>query len=366
MGTNKVRVLIVDDSGVVRSVLKTALSSHPSIEVVGSARDGVEGLQQIKVLRPDVVTLDVEMPKMNGLELLDRVGGKIPVSFVMCSALTQAGAQTTFEALEKGAFDYVGKPERGGLAGNPAFRSELHEKILAAARAKGRVRHIRRQAAPSAGIGRLPPNRNRGWVVGIGASCGGTQALRAILPVFPSDFVPIVLTQHMPAQFTGPFATRLDRLCAMHVREARDGMPLKPGMIVLAPGSHHLRLVRNGVSLCVKLDDGPKVSGHRPSVDVMFDSLARVCGPRCVGVIMTGMGRDGAAGIRTLHGAGAPTIAQDEASSLVYGMPKEAVATGCVDRSVALTRIPYATSHLLQDSPATPAGSRAEQRSSPV
>ncbi len=366
MGTNKVRVLIVDDSGVVRSVLKTALSSHPSIEVVGSARDGVEGLQQIKVLRPDVVTLDVEMPKMNGLELLDRVGGKIPVSFVMCSALTQAGAQTTFEALEKGAFDYVGKPERGGLAGNPAFRSELHEKILAAARAKGRIRHIRRQAAAPAGIGRLPPNRNRGWVVGIGASCGGTQALRAILPVFPSDFVPIVLTQHMPAQFTGPFATRLDRLCAMHVREARDGMPLKPGMIVLAPGSHHLRLVRNGVSLCVKLDDGPKVSGHRPSVDVMFDSLASACGPRCVGVILTGMGRDGAAGIRALHGAGAPTIAQDEASSLVYGMPKEAVATGCVDRSVALTRIPYATSNLLQDSPATPAGSRAEQRSSPV
>ncbi len=358
MQANKVRVLIVDDSSVVRAILKTTLSGHPSIEVVGIARDGLEGLAQIQALRPDVVTLDVEMPKMNGLQLLDRVGGKIPVSFVMCSTLTQAGAQTTFEALEKGAFDYVAKPQ-GGFAGNPAFRGELHEKVLAAARAKGRVRQIKRGMTSQAGVRRLPPNNARGWVVGIGSSCGGTQALAAILPTFPSNFVPIVVTQHMPAQFTGPFAERLNKTCAMQVCEAQEGMPLTPGTILVAPGSHHLRLVRRGVQLCVKLDGGPTVSGHRPSVDVMFKSLAQMCGSRCVGAILTGMGHDGATGIRALHGAGAPTIAQDEKTSLVYGMPKEAVATGCVDQSVALSQIPHATSRLMQRGAPTQVASRS-------
>lgn len=349
MSADKARVLIVDDSPVVRSILKSALSQHPAIEVVGMARDGAEGLRQIKALRPDVVTLDVEMPNMNGLEVLDRVGGKLPVSFVMCSMLTQTGARTTFEALHKGAFDYLPKPERGGFAGNPEFRTRLHEKVLAAARAKGRVRRIMRSAADvTSAVRRLPPGQVRGWVVGIGISCGGPQTLHKMLPLFPSDFVPIVLTQHMPAQFTASFAQQLDQVCAMSVCEAQEGMPLKPGTILIAPGSHHLRVLRRGVELCVTLDDGPKVAGHRPSVDVMFGSLAQACGPRCVGIIMTGMGRDGAAGLQILRRAGARTLAQDEETSLVYGMPKAAVATGCVERSVSLSQIPHAAAAMIQ------------------
>jgi len=297
------------------------------------------------------------MPNMNGLEVLERVGGKLPVSFVMCSTLTQAGARTTFEALHKGAFDYVPKPEHGGFAGDPEFRTQLHQKILAAAAAKGRGRRITRSlSAPASAPRRLPPNRARGWVVGIGISCGGPQSLYEILPVFPSNFVPIVITQHMPAQFTPAFAQHLDRLCAMRVCEARHGVPLRPGTILIAPGSHHLRVVRRGIELRAELDDGPKVSGHRPSADVMLGSLARACGARCVGVIMTGMGHDGVAGVQELHHSGAHTIAQDEETSLVYGMPKAAVATGCIERSVALPQIPHAAASLIQRGAGAAAG----------
>lgn len=351
MQTGKVRVLIVDDSAVVRSILKSAITQHPALEVVGVAEDGVEALRQISALRPDVVTLDVEMPNLNGLEVLERVGGKLPVSFVMCSSLTQVGARTTFEALHKGAFDYVPKPHQG-IARDDEFRTQLHAKILAAARAKGRIRRVLGSAvAGSPAVNRLPPNRARGWVVGIGVSCGGPQALHTVLPAFPSDFVPILVTQHMPPQFTPSFAQHLDSVCAMRVREACDGMPLARGTILIAPGSHHVRVVRRGASVCVQLDAGPKVAGHRPSVDVMLASLARVCGARCVGIIMTGMGHDGAEGLKALYAIGAPTIAQDEESSLVYGMPKAAVAAGCVSRSVALTQIPQAVAAML-DSPA--------------
>ncbi len=353
MNASKVRVLIIDDSAVVRSILKGSLSQHPSIEVVGQAADGIEGLKQIKALRPDVCTLDVEMPRMNGLEVLNRVGGKLPVAFVMCSTLTQAGAQTTLEALQKGAFDYVAKPQQGGFAGDARFRRELHEKVLAAARAKGRTRKLLRATASgsegaSAGLRRLPPNKARGWIVAIGISCGGPQTLYEMLPVFPSDFVPIVITQHMPAAFTGSFAKHLDQLCAMDVCEGQDGMPIEHGKIYIAPGSHHMEIIRRGMGLGLKLDDGPEVSGHRPSVDVMFSSLARTCPTRCVAIIMTGMGRDGTAGMQILRRAGARTIAQDEATSLVYGMPKAAVAAGCVERSVPLSDIPKVAAELVQ------------------
>ncbi len=352
MQAGKVRVLIIDDSAVVRSILKIALSAHPQIEVVGMAADGVEGLLQIKKLRPDVCTLDVEMPRMNGLQVLDHVAGKIPVAFVMCSTLTQAGAHTTLEALQKGAFDYVAKPQQGGLARDQRFRRELHEKILAAARGKKRLRNLQRGGGSGgpvpSGTGRLPPSKARGWIVGIGISCGGPQTLYEMLPMFPSDFVPILITQHMPAAFTRSFATHLNKVCAMEVCEAGHGMAIEHGRIYVAPGSHHMLLERVGVGLRVKLDDGPEVSGHRPSVDVMFSSLARVCPTRCVAVIMTGMGRDGTAGMQLLHRAGARTIAQDEATSLVYGMPKAAVAAGCVERSVALKDIPQTIADLVE------------------
>lgn len=342
----KVRVLVVDDSGVIRSVLRAALVQHPLIEVVGTAGDGVDALAKIASLRPDVVTLDVEMPRLNGLGVLEQAIGKFPVSFVMVSTLTHAGAQITLEALRRGAFDYVPKPTSGGMAAMPEFREQVQQKVLAAARAKGRVR--RSAVTPSLVAGpRLAPNQVKGWVVAIGISCGGPQTLTELLPAFPSDFVPILVTQHMPTPFTTAFAQQLDRICAMSVREATEGAAVEQGTILIAPGDRHLKVRRAGVGLQATLDAGAKVSGHRPSADVMFTSLARVCGPRCVGVVMTGMGSDGADGIGQLSRVGAWTIAQDEESSLVYGMPKAAAATGCIDHVVSAARLPETIARLI-------------------
>ena len=249
--------------------------------------------------------------------------GKAPISFVVVSTLTKAGATITMEALQKGAFDYVTKPKAGGLADLPHFKSKLIQRVLAAARSKGRAKRIITGAMSSAP--KLPPCHERGWVVGIGISCGGPQTLTEMLPMFPSDFVPIIITQHMPYPFTSSFASGLNGICSANVKEAEDGDKLEQGLIIIARGSHHLRVVRRGVDLRVHLDDGPKVSLHRPSADVMFSSMARTCGPRSIGVIMTGMGEDGARGITELHQIGAWTIAQDKNTSLVYGMPKAAV-----------------------------------------
>ena len=342
----KVRVLIVDDSPLMRSLLKRALGAHPQIEVAGHAVDGGDALRQIATLRPDVVTLDVEMPNLNGLGVLERAAGKLPVAFVMVSTLTEAGARITLEALRKGAFDYIPKPRTSGASAEE-FEAEVHRKVLAAARAKGRTR-ILRAGNPETTAPQLPPNAVRGWVVALGISCGGPQTLSQMLPAFPSDFVPIVVTQHMPAQFTGPFAAQLGHLCAMRVQEAQHGAPLEQGTIYIAPGSHHLKVVRVGVELRTELDGGAKVSGHRPAVDVMFDSLARACPTHCVAAVLTGMGSDGAQGTVRLHTAGAWTLAQDADTSLVYGMPKAAAETGAVDQIVPLGRMPGVIANLLQ------------------
>lgn len=354
-----VRVLIVDDSAIVRSLIRGALARHPQIDIVGEAADGVEALKRIAALRPDVVTLDVEMPRLNGIGVLERAAGKVPVSFVMVSTLTQTGARVTFEALNKGAFDYVTKPQAAARVARPEFQKGLIEKVLGAAKAKGRTRKLLQH--PTVGSApTLPPNQARGWVVAIGISCGGPQTLHQMLPAFPSDFVPIVLTQHMPAQFTGPFASHLNSACAMRVREARQGELLEQGTILVAPGGKHLKVVRRGTQLAVELDTGPLVSGHRPSVDVMFQSVARACGQRSVGVIMTGMGRDGADGIVELARAGAQTVGQDESTCLVYGMPKAAAATGSLRHVVPLGQIPTTIARLLQqaDRPAAASGGR--------
>lgn len=340
-----VRVLVVDDSSVVRSFVRAALATHPQIQVVGQAGDGIEALKQIAALRPDVVTLDIEMPRMNGIGVLERAAGKVPVSFVMVSTLTHAGARITFEALSKGAFDYVTKPEVAG-AGRPEFQQQIVEKVLAAFQARGKSRRALGPAASGAAP-RLPPNRVTGWVVGIGISCGGPQTLYEMLPVFPSDFVPILITQHMPAQFTGPFAQHLDRLCAMRVKEAEQDELLRQGTVYIAPGSHHMRVERRGVSLAIRLDGGPPVSGHRPSVDVMFSSLAKTCPSRTIAVIMTGMGRDGADGLGELMRAGAVTIGQDADSCFVYGMPKVAAESGYVRHVASASEIPGLLARLL-------------------
>lgn len=342
-----IRVLIVDDSAIIRSLVRSALQTHPQIEVVGQAADGIEALKQIAALRPDVVTLDVEMPRMNGIGVLERAAGKLPISFVMVSTLTQAGAHVTFEALNKGAFDYVTKPQMASKVARPEFQRTLIQKVVAAVRAKGKMRTMTR-AATTQTTPPLPPNKVRGWVVAIGISCGGPQTLHRMLPAFPSDFVPIVLTQHMPAQFTGPFAQHLDAACPMRVVEARHGQPLEQGTVYVAPGDYHLKVVRRGAQLMTELDQGPLVSGHRPSADVMFRAVAQACGRRSVGVIMTGMGRDGADGIVELHHAGAPTVGQDEETSFVYGMPKAAAGTGCLDHVAGVDQIPAVVARILQ------------------
>ncbi len=340
----KVRVLIVDDSAIIRSLLRTALSQHPEIEVVGQAVDGRDALSKLTALRPDVATLDIEMPQLSGMEVLARAS-QLPTRFVMISSLTQAGAHITLEALRRGAFDYVTKPQAGGTVELAEFRAALPAKVIAAARARTR-RSGAAASASKAGLS-IAPAAARSWVVAIGISCGGPQTLMEMLPAFPSNFAPIVVTQHMPAAFTPAFAQHLDQNCAMRVKEAAEGDLLETGRILIAPGDQHLHVRRRGAQLAVKLDGGPKVSGHRPSVDAMFESLARVCGGHCVGVVMTGMGADGAAGIVQLKQAGCPTLAQDEMTSLVYGMPKAAYATGCVDQVVALGAIPSAICRLL-------------------
>lgn len=346
-GTRPVRVLIVDDSALIRAVLRAALLRHPGIEVVGQAANGIEALAQIQALRPDVVTLDVEMPQLSGLGVLDRVVGRVAVAFLMVSTLTQAGAQVTFEALRRGAVDFITKPQADAPGALPAFQRELVQKVLAAARARRRRSRALEAGPPAAGP-TLPPNPVRGWVVAIGISCGGPQTLYRMLPAFPSDFVPIVITQHMPPGFTAAFAGHLSQRCAMRVREARHGEPIEHGTILIAPGSHHLRLVRRGVQLHAALDRGPPIGGHRPSVDALLASVAAACGRRAVGVIMTGMGRDGAEGIVAMRQAGAATVAQDEESSYVYGMPRAAVATGSVQHVAPAERIPALLARLIQ------------------
>lgn len=356
MQKRKVRTLIVDDSALVRGILNSALANHPQIEVVGQAVDGVDALAKIKALRPDVVTLDVEMPRLNGIGVLERVVGRIPISFLMISTLTAAGATVTMEALQKGAFDYITKPKHHGVANKPVFKTQVVERVLAAARAKGRTRKVAVGTASSAP--KLPPSKIRGWTVAIGISCGGPQTLMEMLPVFPSDFPPMVVTQHMPAMFTKPFADRLNSICAMEVSEATDGAKLTQGTILVAPGDRHLKVVRRGIEQVVSLDDGPKVTGHKPAADVMFASVARVCGAHSVGVIMTGMGKDGARGIQQLHKVGAWTVAQDEETSLVYGMPRAAAETGSVDHVLPVGKIPYAISRLMQRGARRPSAAR--------
>lgn len=339
-----IRVMIVDDSAIVRGIIRRGLANRRDIEVVGQAADGADALRLLPQLRPDVVTLDVEMPKMNGLAVLQRAAGKVPVAFIMVSTLTKNGANVTLEALRGGAFDYITKPDTATLTSEQDFHESLYRKIRAAAHAK----HHRRRVAPAqtaAGATtapKLPPNKTRGWLVGIGISCGGPQTLYEMLPAFPSDFVPILITQHMPAAFTGPFAAQLDNQCAMHVKEAEDGEQIVGGTVYIAPGSHHLRLRRIGLELRVALDGGPKVSGHRPAADVMFESLAQHARGQVVGVVMTGMGRDGANGIQKIKASGGVALAQDEASSLVYGMPKAAFETGVMDGVVSLDDLPHA------------------------
>jgi two-component system chemotaxis response regulator CheB len=327
-----VRVLVVDDSATMRGLITLKLSRHTGIEVVGQAGDAHEARSAIKALDPDVMTLDVEMPNMNGLDFLEKVMRLRPMPVVMVSTLTRAGADATLDALEIGAVDCIAKPS---ITDPDAF-ADLPLKVIAAAHAQVRVAAPHKPAEP----GRAHAYASDGRIVAIGASTGGVEALLRVLSAYPKDCPPTLITQHMPAAFTPSFAARLNRVSTPTVKEAEDGAELVPGVVHLAPGGvGHLEISgREGAWRCRIRRDEP-VNGHRPSVDVMFASVAKAAGPRSVGVLLTGMGRDGAAGLLEMRRAGAATFGQDEASSVIYGMPKAAFEMGAVARQLPLGRI---------------------------
>lgn len=325
-----IRVLVVDDSPTMRALIRRQLSADSDIQVIGEAGDPLEARTAIKALNPDVVTLDIEMPNMNGLEFLARLMRLRPTPVIMVSTLTQRGAEATLEALELGAVDCIGKPA-GGQSGE--FNS-LADKIRIAAKAKVRERV---EAAP---VHRPETYSFAAEVIAIGASTGGVEALMTVLRAFPADCPPTVITQHMPANFTSSFAARLDRSSAPSVHEATDGARLEPGKVYLAPGGAcHLKVMRSGDRLICRLEDGDLTSGHRPSVDVLFNSVANARPRHAVGAILTGMGRDGATGLLAMRESGAVTIGQDEATSVVYGMPRIASEIGAVQQQLPIERI---------------------------
>lgn len=326
-----IRVLVVDDSATMRAVVTSVLEREADIAVVGQAADPFEARAAIKELSPDVVTLDVEMPGMNGLDFLEKIMRLRPTPVVMVSTLTHRGADCALRALELGAVDCVGKPM--GAVGD---FDGLVAKVRAAAGA--RLRPLAERPQSVAAASDYAPGRD---VVAIGSSTGGVEALICLLSGYPANCPPTLITQHMPATFTKTFAARLDRLCGARVEEASEGAPVEAGRIYLAPGERaHLELRRNGAgTLVCHLHEGPPVSGHRPSVDVLFNSVAATVGAASVGVILTGMGRDGASGLLAMRGKGARTLGQDEASCVVYGMPKVAHEIGAVERQSPLARL---------------------------
>ena len=325
---NPVRVLVVDDSATMRGLISASLADDPGIEVIGQASDPLEARQAIKALNPDVMTLDVEMPKMDGLEFLEKVMRLRPFPVVMVSSLTARGATATIRAMEIGAVDCIGKPS----IDHPNSFDDLPARVRAAAGARlQRPRHGR----PGA-VDELATYKPDGRIVAIGASTGGVEALISVIAGYPENCPPTVMTVHMPSPFTRSFARRLDGLTEAHVAEAEDGAPIEVGRVYLAPGSlTHLEVAGGAHPRC-RLNSDEQVNGHRPSVDVMFDSTAKAFGSRAVGVILTGMGRDGAAGLLSMRRAGASTLGQNEASSVVYGMPKVAFEIGAVERQLAI------------------------------
>lgn len=327
---SKIRVLIVDDSPTMRGVISAVLGRDPQIEVVGTASDPYEARERIKTLLPDVVTLDVEMPRMNGVDFLEKLMRLRPTPTIMVSTLTHQGAEMSVEALRLGAFDCVGKP----TSGDPTQAlSVLPEKVRAAS--KSRIAHRR------SGVSTPPPDQYTpsDKVVFIGASTGGVDALLTVLGSFPENCPPTLVTQHMMAGFIENFASRLDRACAAKVEVATEGALVRPGRVYIAPGGHaHLEIRRSGGLVC-RIRPGEPISGHRPSVDAMFESAAEVCGARAVGAILTGMGSDGAKGLLAMREAGAVTFGQNESTCVVYGMPRVAKELGAVVHEAPLSKI---------------------------
>jgi two-component system chemotaxis response regulator CheB len=334
-GGRRIKVLIVDDSALVRDVFSRELSQDPEIDVVGAVPDPFVARDEIIRLRPDVITLDIEMPRMDGLTFLRKLMKHHPIPVVVISSLTPKGGELALEAMDLGAVDVMCKPGAAYAVGDLA--TEIRDKVKAAARTPVGAALHRKQPPPAI---RLSLTRTTHKIVAIGASTGGTKALEYVLTSLPANSPGIIIVQHMPEHFTRSFAERLNSLCAIEVTEAVDGQAVTPGKAIIAAGNFHLLLDRSGAVYQARVKSGPLVSRHRPSVDILFRSAARFAGRNAIGVILTGMGSDGAGGMKEMKDAGAATVAQDEASCVVYGMPKEAVARGGVDHVLPLTAIP--------------------------
>jgi two-component system chemotaxis response regulator CheB len=327
----RIKVLIVDDSALVRRMLTEMLSSDPAITVLGTAHDAYDAREKIKALNPDVLTLDVEMPRMDGLTFLRNLMRLRPMPVIMVSSLTERGAEVTLDALSVGAVDYLSKPKIDLAATLADYRDELIAKVKAAASARVRAPSAAAAAGAGAVLAKRAPQRQLRTterIIAIGASTGGTEAIKDVLIHLPPDTPGIVITQHIPKLFSGAFARRMNACCQLSVCEAEDGQQVLRGHAYIAPGDKHLLLVRDGARYVCRLDEGPPVNRHKPSVDVMFRSVAQQAGRNAIGVILTGMGKDGAMGLKEMRDAGSRTLAQDEATSIVWGMPGEAVAVG--------------------------------------
>ena len=343
----KIKVVVVDDSALVRSLLTEIINKQPDMCCIGAANDPLQAREMIRELNPDVITLDVEMPKMDGLEFLSRLMRLRPMPVVMVSTLTEQGADTTLRALEMGAVDFVAKPRIGVASGLSLLGAEIVEKIRVASKARV-ARHVAPPPPPlsaHAQGGDQPPRPlvmhrlSTEKIICIGASTGGTEAIKEILIDLPADSPAIVITQHMPAGFTTSFAARLDSLCKIRVAEAVNGQRILPGHAYIAPGGQQFHIERSGANYVAVVDDSPPVNRHKPSVEVLFKSCARVLGPNAIGIMLTGMGGDGAAAMREMRDAGSYNIAQDEASCVVFGMPKMAIQQGAVHEVLPLKAI---------------------------
>jgi two-component system chemotaxis response regulator CheB len=334
---SKIKVLIVDDSALIRGIMKEIINSQTDMETVGVAPDPLAARDLIKQTNPDVLTLDVEMPKMDGLDFLERLMRLRPMPVVMVSSLTERGSEITMRALELGAIDFVTKPKVAIQSGMHDYAELIADKIRAAARARIQTRTANR---PTQLVSLHNPLVSSEKLIIIGASTGGTEAIKDFLVQLPPDSPGVLITQHMPEGFTRSFANRLDKLCRIAVREAEGGERVLPGHAFLAPGHSHLLLTRSGANYMTRLDQGPPVNRHRPSVDVLFNSAAAAAGKNAVGVILTGMGKDGAAGMLAMKQAGAYNLAQDEATCVVFGMPKEAIALGATHEVAPLRDLP--------------------------
>lgn len=343
IGMNKIKVLIIDDSAVARMIFNELLPHDPRIEVVGTAHDPIIARQKIAKLKPDVLTLDIEMPRMNGLTFLEELMATNPIPVVMVSSLTESGCDMTIRALELGAVDFVTKPRIDIVPELPTIVEEITGKIRAAAVADVRAPRVTALAR----MKRISSSQENGFpfpssirttckVVAIGASTGGVEAIKEIMLQMPTDTPGIVVVQHMPEKFTRNFAERLNQICSIEVKEAEDGDMVIPGKALIAPGNYHMLLKNNGTDNYVEINNRPLVNRHRPSVDVLFKSVAETAGKKAIGVILTGMGNDGARGLKDMRDAGAYTIAQDESTSIVFGMPKEAIGMNAVDEVAPL------------------------------